>query len=110
MENHRRRDIKKPLILLCLFIFVITINSSLMYQVINPAFEHLTKLTSWYWAVPYIIALLFMRNLPMRVNRAKILYVGMAMIMGAFICFMLLERNASDYLVVNTLCFKESKR
>ncbi|MGI6685759.1 MAG: LuxR C-terminal-related transcriptional regulator [Bacillota bacterium] len=103
IENYRRRDIKKPLILLCLFVFVITINSGLMYQVINPAFEHLTKLTSWYWAVPYIIALLFMRNLPMRVNRAKILYVGMAMIMGAFISFMLLERNASDYLVVNTL-------
>ncbi|MGI6066741.1 MAG: LuxR C-terminal-related transcriptional regulator [Bacillota bacterium] len=103
IENYQRRDIKKPLILLCLFVFVITINSGLMYQVINPAFEHLTKLTSWYWAVPYIIALLFMRNLPTRVNRAKILYVGMAMIIGAFISFMLLERNASDYLVVNTL-------
>jgi DNA-binding CsgD family transcriptional regulator len=103
IENYRRRDIKKPLILLCLFIFVITINSGLMYQVINPAFEHLTGLTSWYWAVPYVIALLFMRNLPMRMARAKILYVGMAMIMGAFISFMLLERNALDYLVVNTL-------
>ncbi|MGI6227618.1 MAG: LuxR C-terminal-related transcriptional regulator [Peptococcales bacterium] len=102
-ENHRRRDIKKPLILLCLFVFVITINSGLMYQVINPAFEHLTGLTSWYWAVPYIIALFFMRNLPTRMNRAKILYVGMAMIMGAFISFMLLERNASDYVVVDTL-------
>lgn len=103
IKDYRRRDIKKPLILLCLFIFVITINSGLMYQVINPAFGHLTKLSSWYWAVPYIIALLIMRNLPMKVNRAKILYVGMAMIMGAFISFMLLQRNASDYLVVNTL-------
>jgi DNA-binding CsgD family transcriptional regulator len=102
-ENHRCRDINKPLILLCLFVFVITINSGLMYQVINPAFEHLTGLTSWYWAVPYIIALFIMRNLPTRVNRAKILYVGMAMIVGAFISFMLLERNASDYLVVDTL-------
>jgi DNA-binding CsgD family transcriptional regulator len=74
-----------------------------MYQVINPAFEHLTKLTSWYWAVPYIIALLFMRNLPARVNRANILYIGMAMIMGAFISFMLLGRNAPDYLLVDTL-------
>jgi DNA-binding CsgD family transcriptional regulator len=74
-----------------------------MYQVINPAFEHLTKLTSWYWAVPYIIALLIMRNLPSEVNRANILYVGMAMIMGAFISFMLLERNASNYFIVDTL-------
>ena len=102
-ETLRRRGIEKPLILLCLFVFVITINSGLMYQVINPAFEHLTKLTSWYWAVPYIIALLFMRNLP-QVNRANILYMGMAMIMGAFISFMLLGRNAPDYLLlVDTL-------
>jgi DNA-binding CsgD family transcriptional regulator len=102
-ETLRRRGIEKPLILLCLFVFVITNNSGLMYQVINPAFEHLTKLTSWYWAVPYIIALLIMRNLPSEVNRANILYVGMAMIMGAFISFMLLERNASDYFIIDTL-------
>ncbi len=102
-ESKPYGDIKKPLMLLCLFIFVITINSGLMYQVINPAFEHLTELTSWYWAVPYIIALIVMRNLPMKANRSKILYIGMAMIMGAFISFMLLGRNASDYLVVDTL-------
>ena len=29
--------------------------------------------------------------------------VGMAMIMGAFISFMLLGRNTSDYLIVDTL-------
>lgn len=102
-ESKLHGDIKKPLMLLCLFVFVITINSGLMYQVINPAFEHLTGLTSWYWAVPYIVALAVMRNLPMKANRSKILYVGMAMIMGAFINFMLLGRNASDYLVVDTL-------
>ena len=44
-----------------------------------------------------------MRNLPSEVNRANILYVGMAMIMGAFISFMLLERNASDYFIIDTL-------
>ncbi len=32
-----------------------------------------------------------------------ILYIGMAMIIGAFICFMLLGRNTSDYLTVDTL-------
>jgi len=103
IENLRHRSIIEPLVLLCLFVFVITINSGLMYQVINPAFEHLTKLTSWYWAVPYIIALLFMRNLSTRVNSANILYVGMTMIMGAFISFMLLKRNVSDYIIVDTL-------
>jgi DNA-binding CsgD family transcriptional regulator len=102
-KSKSRGDISKPLMLLCLFIFVITINSGLMYQVINPAFGYLTGLTSWYWAVPYIIALAIMRNLPLKAQRSRFLYVGMAMIMAAFISFMLLERNAPDYLVVDTL-------
>lgn len=102
-KNKTHGGIKNPLILLCLFVFIITINSGLMYQVINPAFEHLTGLVSWYWAVPYIVALAIMRNLPMNAKRSRVLYIGMAMIIGAFISFMLLGRNTSDYLIVDTL-------
>lgn len=96
-------NIGKPLGILFLFVAVITVNSGLMYQVINPAFEHLTELTSWYWAVPYIVALAVMRSLPRRTSRSVFLYVGMAMIMSAFISFMLLKRGAIDYLIVDTL-------
>ena len=102
-KNKTHGGIKNQLILLCFFVFIITINSGLMYQVINPAFEHLTGLVSWYWAVPYIVALVIMRNLPMKAKRSRILYIGMAMIIGAFISFMLLGRNTSDYLTVDTL-------
>ena len=102
-KNKTHGGIKSQLILLCLFVFIITINSGLMYQVINPAFEHLTGLVSWYWAVPYIVALVIMRNLPIKAKRSRILYIGMAMIIGAFISFMLLGRNTSDYLTVDTL-------
>ena len=102
-KNKTHGGIKNQLILLCFFVFIITINSGLMYQVINPAFEHLTGLVSWYWAVPYIVALVIMRNLPMKAKRSRILYIGMAMIIGAFIRFMLLGRNTSDYLTVDTL-------
>jgi len=102
-KNKTHGGIKNQLILLCFFVFIITINSGLMYQVINPAFEHLTGLVSWYWAVPYIVALVIMRNLPMKAKRSRILYIGMAMIIGAFISFMLLGRNISDYLTVDTL-------
>jgi len=103
LKNKTHGGMKTPLMLLCLFVFIITINSGLMYQVINPAFAHLMGLVSWYWAVPYIVALAVIRNLPMKAKRSRILYIGMAMIMGAFISFMLLRRNASDYLVVDTL-------
>lgn len=103
VKNRTHGGIKNQLILLCFFVFIITINSGLMYQVINPAFEHLTGLVSWYWALPYIVALIIMRNLPMKAKRSRILYIGMAMIIGAFISFMLLGQNTSDYLIVDTL-------
>ncbi len=94
---------RNPLLLLCLFVVIITINSGLMYQVINPAFGHLTGLVSWYWALPYIVALAVMRSLPMKAKRARFLYVGMAMMIGAFVSFMLLGKDTADYLVVDTL-------
>lgn len=95
--------IARLLVFLCLFIIMITINSGLMYQVVNPAFAHLEGLTSWYWAVPYIAALFIMRNLPRRMNRTYILYVASAMIGLSFIGFMVLGRGAVSYLVINTL-------
>ncbi|MGI6586496.1 MAG: LuxR C-terminal-related transcriptional regulator [Lutisporaceae bacterium] len=102
-KNNTSVSIKNPLLLLCLFVFIITINSGLMYQVINPAFEHLTGFVSLYWAVPYIVALAILRNLYRKRERSGILYVGMVMIMGAFISFMLLGRSTFDYLIVDTL-------
>ncbi|MCL1793912.1 MAG: LuxR C-terminal-related transcriptional regulator [Oscillospiraceae bacterium] len=88
---------------LCLFIVVITINSGLMYQEVVPAFAHLEWLTSWYWAVPYIAALILMRNLPKKINRAYILYVAIACIGFSFIAFLMLGRSWAEYLLVNTL-------
>lgn len=96
-------SLKRPVLLLCLFVVVLTINSGLMYQVFNPAFAHLTWLTSWYWAVPYIAGLAAMRNLPVRAKRSYFLYAGMTMIMLSFIFFMLLDRSATSYFVVDTL-------
>ena len=96
-------SITRPVTFLCLFIIVITINAGLMYQVINPVYSHLKWLTSLYWAVPYIIALFIMRNLPRKTNRTYILYIGIAMIGFSFISFMILDDSAFSYIVVNTL-------
>ncbi|WP_265821266.1 response regulator transcription factor [Geovibrio ferrireducens] len=94
---------KKPMIMLYLFIFIITINSGLMYQVVNPAFAHLSELASLYWSIPYIIALTVMRSFYSKMKRSVVLYTGMATLGASFICFILLGRNAADYLIVNTL-------
>lgn len=96
-------SIVRLLVFLCLFIVTISINSGLMYQVINPAFIHIQWLTSWYWAIPYIAALFIMRNLPRKISRTYILYVAIAMIGLSFIGFMMLDRSTISYIVINTL-------
>jgi len=102
-KEKARVSIAGPLVFLCLFVVVITINSGLMYQVVGPAFAHLETLTSWYWVLPYIAALFVMRNLPYKANRAYMLYVAIAMIGFSFIAFLLMGRSWADYLVINTL-------
>ncbi len=96
-------NISEPLVFLCSFILVITINSGLMYQVVNPAYAHLEVLTSYYWAVPYIAALLLLRNLTDRFNIAYGFYIAMGMIGLSYILFMLLDRSAKSYLLIDTL-------
>lgn len=98
-----QRNPVRPLMFLYLFVALITINSGLMYQVINPAFAHHEFLVSWYWAVPYVIALFIVRNLPLKTNRAYVLYVAIAMIGFAFTFFMILDHSATSYFIVNTL-------
>ena len=107
-EETRQKSVghvKRPLLMLVLFIVVITINSGLMYQVINPAFSHLTGLISWYWALPYVTAIAVMRGVLVKFQcrRAPFLYIAMAMMLAAFLLFMLLGHSALDYLVINTL-------
>lgn len=101
IEKHINTN--KHLTFLCIFIVIITINSGLMYQVVNPAFSHHEWLVSWYWAVPYIIALYIMKNLPRKTNRTYILYVAITMIGFAFIAFMTFDRSVASYLLVDTL-------
>lgn len=48
-------------------------------------FAHLAGLTSWYWAMPYIITIAVMRNQSLKTNRSQFLYLGMAMIVASFV-------------------------
>ena len=99
----RESTIFKPLVFLCLFILVLTINSGLMYQVVTPVFAHYEFLTSYYWAVPYIVALIILRNISGKLNRAYILYIAIAMIGLSFISFVWLDNSVTSYLIIDTL-------
>lgn len=93
----------KPLILLYFFITILTITSGIMYQVINPAFSQYILLTSWYWAVPYVITIYIIKGLPSKIDSSYILYVAIAMIGLSFISFIALNQSITSYLIVNTL-------
>ncbi len=95
-------NVTKTMVLLCVFIIIITINSGLMYQVINPYFKHLKNLVSWYWAFPYIVAIFIMRNLSGS-KRTYMLYVAIAMMGLGFILFLVLDRSSFSYIIINTL-------
>jgi len=101
--NKSPESITKLLVFLCLFIIVVTITSGLMYEVVNPAFIHLEQITSWYWATPYIIALIIMRSLSLKINRVNVLFIALAMIGLGFIAFIILDRGIVSYFVINTL-------
>ena len=105
LNTHERNtaSLARPMTLLCLFVFIITINSGFMYKVINPSFAHLEYLACWYWALPYIAALAVLRRPPRRFRRSWTLYVGMAMILLSFVLFMSAGRGAAAYLAVDTL-------
>ncbi|RNC28527.1 MAG: Transcriptional regulatory protein DegU [Candidatus Dichloromethanomonas elyunquensis] len=93
----------KPLVILSIFIVMITINSGLMYRVVNPVFAEYKFLASYYWAVPYIVTLLILRNLSIKISKAYILYVAMIMIGLSFLSFMLLQKSVATYLLIDTL-------
>lgn len=95
--------IGKTLGFLYLFVVIITINSGLMYGVITPTYKYLQGITSWYWAIPYIVALIIIRNLPQKTNRSYILFIAIAMIGFSFILFMGLRTSIMSYLLVDTL-------
>ncbi|PKM49994.1 MAG: helix-turn-helix transcriptional regulator [Firmicutes bacterium HGW-Firmicutes-7] len=96
-------SIFKPFLILCIFITIITINSGIMYQVVTPAYGQYELLASYYWAVPYILALWILRNLSDKYNRAYILYIALAMIGLSYIAFMWLDTSVTSYLIINTL-------
>lgn len=93
----------QPLASLFVFIFVITINSGLMFQVILPAFAGLGLVSDVYYAVPYIAMILVVNRVSKKVNQAYVLYFAIAMLGFAFIAFAALDRSVWSYLVVNTL-------
>ncbi len=98
-----QKTLIRPFVWLCVFIALITLNAGITQQVVMPVFQPFMLLTSVYWAVPYIVALLILRNLPKQVNRAQMLYVALAMMGLGYLLFARLQVSASSFLLINSL-------
>ncbi len=102
-EQSKQLGVRTLTFFLGFFIFFLTITSGMMYHVVKPAFVNIEWITSWYWAIPYIISIFIMRNLPKRISRAYLLFVAISKVALSFIGFMVLDRGAVSFFVINTL-------
>jgi DNA-binding CsgD family transcriptional regulator len=102
-HNINTNSMRQAQQVLFLFVFVITINSGFMYQVVNPQFGHLSGIMTWYWAVPYIVAIGIMGRLAPNIKGAPYIYIALIMLMSALVGFIFLEHNLIGYLIINAL-------
>lgn len=98
-----QKTLIRPFVWLCVFITLIALNAGITHQVVVPVFKSFTLLTSAYWAIPYVIALLVLRNLPNQVNRAQMLYVARAMMGLGYLLFFRPEASPTSFLLINSL-------
>ncbi len=82
-----------------LFIFVITINSGIMFQVIYPYFGGFVLLTSIYTNIPYIAAIFILSRM-LKINKFYFLYIGLALWSITFILFANLGQNATGFIII----------
>lgn len=82
-----------------LFIFIITINSGIMFQVIYPYFGQFEILTSIYTNVPYIVAIYLLSRL-VKINKFYFLYIGLALWGITFILYAFTGQTAINFILI----------
>lgn len=88
--------------MLLVFIFVITINSGIMFSVIYPYFSQFEMLMSIYTNIPYIITIYFISRFAKR-NKFYLLYIGLASWGITFILFALIGQTAVGFVIICTI-------
>lgn len=88
--------------ILFLFIFIITINSGIMFQVIYPYFGQFETLVSVYTNIPYIGAI-FILSRTFSKNKFYFLYIGLALWAMTFILFSILGQTPISFIIICTI-------
>ncbi len=98
-----KKSITNIYVVLSLFIFIITINSGIMFQVIYPYFNEYPMLVSIYTNIPYIVAIYCLARYFRQTNKAYMLYVGLALWGITFIAFAVLNKSHLSFVIICTL-------
>lgn len=97
-----QRSVFQTFWILFVFIFVITINSGIMFQVIYPYFASFELLTSLYTNLPYILAIYLLYRY-LKHNKFFILYVGLALWGLTFILFAFVPATEWGFVIICSL-------
>ena len=84
------------------FVFILSINSGLMHQVIYPYFQQHQVLVSLYTNLPFILTVYILSRSP-KTNKLNVLYIGLVLWGLTFIAFSLSGPTELGYLIVFTL-------
>lgn len=88
--------------MLFLFIFIVSINSGLMFTVIYPYFSRYKLLLSIYTNLPYILVIYFISRIINR-NKYYLLYIGLAFWGMTFILFAMFEPSVASFFLIFTI-------
>jgi DNA-binding CsgD family transcriptional regulator len=91
--------------LLFIFIFIVTINAGIMFQMIYPSFAQYETLVSIYTNLPYLAAVIICAKIYRR-NKFNLLYVGLALWGMALLMFSNLPVSyGSFFLIIGFMLF-----
>ncbi|GAB6106638.1 LuxR C-terminal-related transcriptional regulator [Fusibacter bizertensis] len=101
-SDNRQSTFQLPFALFLGFIFLISLTSGIMFQVVNPYFSYLGFLSGFYTNVPYIVGLFILRMMPKSMNKNFTLYLGMSILGIAYMFFAFLPVGLVKFFFVIT--------
>jgi len=87
--------------LLFVFIFLISINAGIMFQVVYPTFSHHGVFVPLYTNLPYVAAIIFFSKLH-KGNKFNALYLGLALWGAALLMFTRVDSSLLSFIVIST--------
>lgn len=91
-----------PFALFLGFIFLISLTSGIMFQVVYPYFSEYPMLSSIYTNLPYMAALYLMRTMPQTRNKNFTLYLGMSILGLSYVLLAFMDMSIWKFFLVMT--------